>query len=947
MIFFLILPLIILFVSITNGAEVLWEYTLSGNLQSTSKITADENGIYIKNDYLQSVDFSGNTRWSIDNSHCVYNRILLNSSSGHVYNVCNYLMSYNSNGEKSTWPGNDYIYPKFPPAVSDKGVVYIPLDDGNFGLEARSSTGQVLWQKEFFEDSRYYRRVFTPVIGFDDTVYVQAYEGDMYALDENGETLWVTGPIAEEGKLAIGKDRKIYGTANNNISCIDPDTGALIWQTALPGTEASSPILRGDGVVLSISADRLYALNSDGDIIWSTIVVGAVGSPLIGKDRSIYVLSSNGLLSTINTYGHLEESDIIASALNSDMIMGLDGTIYVVGTVEGNTKLIAVSTDSNGLAEIGWPASDYGSRRSRFQPYVDLGSITGTVLHEFTKEPLEGVLLETSPHGYSAATDVNGHFSFENIPVGLYQITASRIGSPSKSVSLEVISENISQVKILMSTTGGILWRASTGVGYTVPVAISPNGKLYTASGNNLCTVLSNGILNCTTVDESITFISTGNDGSVYYGTNRIYSNDIYGVNRWVFPAYDWIHGPPTIMANGTIRFIDNTWSLWSVQQSGVSQYRFDVPRSTNLDPLAIANDGTMFVGTFSGLKKYSNDGMELWTMPVENYYNGKIAISIDGSIKYLTIKRIDYKVFETVLHSINSQTGLVDWHVSVNDYCEGGPVTDSSNNVYFACNNAVYAYNHHGNRLWEYHATSSEDSFTSCLVGKQGKVYTTGKSKNVHAIKSDGNLDWILRIDEYPIDNPMTLANDGTLYLVTPSYLYAITTDSLGLALPGWPAFAHDSGKSSFQPIMIGPDSDRDGIPDSIEEASCSDPNDADSDDDGIIDGVEDSNKNGILDIGETNPCNKDTDRDGIQDGTEIGLTLKDIGLDTDQLIFIPDADPTTTTNPLDSDSNNDGVLDGDSDLNRNGKVDDGESDPNQIATKSLQHILLLLLKD
>jgi len=124
--------------------------------------------------------------------------------------------------------------------------------------------------------------------------------------------------------------------------------------------------------------------------------------------------------------------------------------------------------------------------------------------------------------------------------------------------------------------------------------------------------------------------------------------------------------------------------------------------------------------------------------------------------------------------------------------------------------------------------------------------------------------------------------------------------------------------------------DTDKDGLSDSLEATGCTNPKDADTDDDGIPDGMEDRNHNGRVDPDETDPCNCDTDGDGIQDGTEIGLTLQDVGPDTDLAIFQPDLDPATHTNPLDADSDDDGLMDGQEDGNQNGKVDTGEKDPN-----------------
>jgi len=138
---------------------------------------------------------------------------------------------------------------------------------------------------------------------------------------------------------------------------------------------------------------------------------------------------------------------------------------------------------------------------------------------------------------------------------------------------------------------------------------------------------------------------------------------------------------------------------------------------------------------------------------------------------------------------------------------------------------------------------------------------------------------------------------------------------------------YVYDSAGNRLSVTHTVGDSDLDGIPDIIESIGCTGVMDADTDDDGIIDGDEDINQNNLVDPGETDPCNSDTDGDGIQDGTELGLASasSEDTLET----FIPDSDPSTTTNPLSSDSDGDWILDGDEDLNHNGQVDEGESDP------------------
>ncbi|OJH35247.1 adventurous gliding motility lipoprotein CglD [Cystobacter ferrugineus] len=99
------------------------------------------------------------------------------------------------------------------------------------------------------------------------------------------------------------------------------------------------------------------------------------------------------------------------------------------------------------------------------------------------------------------------------------------------------------------------------------------------------------------------------------------------------------------------------------------------------------------------------------------------------------------------------------------------------------------------------------------------------------------------------------------------------------------------------------------------------------DTDCDGLTDAEEWSNV--YVGVKLTDRSKQDTDGDGLRDGVEVARTSS---LNTQPgcaLSFIPDADPSSSTNPTNPDTDGDGILDGVEDRNRNGRVDPGETDP------------------
>ncbi len=137
--------------------------------------------------------------------------------------------------------------------------------------------------------------------------------------------------------------------------------------------------------------------------------------------------------------------------------------------------------------------------------------------------------------------------------------------------------------------------------------------------------------------------------------------------------------------------------------------------------------------------------------------------------------------------------------------------------------------------------------------------------------------------------------------------------------------------------------DCDNDGLPNQEEFMHGSDPENPDTDGDGILDGVEDANQDGTTGPQETSPIKADSDHDGFCDGSETVLAddtfegcIRGEDLNNDGNVDPGESDPLDPCDPVSTDPGcpsqcdvNDPAADCDSDGVTNGNEDAIGSDP------------------
>lgn len=128
---------------------------------------------------------------------------------------------------------------------------------------------------------------------------------------------------------------------------------------------------------------------------------------------------------------------------------------------------------------------------------------------------------------------------------------------------------------------------------------------------------------------------------------------------------------------------------------------------------------------------------------------------------------------------------------------------------------------------------------------------------------------------------------------------------------------------------LVTATDTDGDGLPDALEAFLGTIARDRDSDDDGVIDGAEQQFSDDTDGDGLINPLDGDSDNDGVLDGTELGVVMPSVDTNLVAKAFVADADPATRTSMLAADTDRGGRRDGFEDVNLNGRVDTGETNP------------------
>lgn len=229
------------------------------------------------------------------------------------------------------------------PVLGDDGTIYFGSNDGN--LYAVDSEGNERWRHHFGDDTRNrFKNGLT--LGPDGTIY-GADRFSVYAFDPNGEELWSTeldvrtrirtGP-------ALSADGILYITGAADVIALDAETGELLWQEHSAGRAVTTPVVGEDGTMYFgirysgvRDADYIFLAvdPSTGEEIWHYKIEGdhrydSYGDTAIDENGILYFPGYDGHLHAVDPEEgeKLWRSDL-SGQVSGKPAIGDDGTIYI------------------------------------------------------------------------------------------------------------------------------------------------------------------------------------------------------------------------------------------------------------------------------------------------------------------------------------------------------------------------------------------------------------------------------------------------------------------------------------------------------------------------------------------------------------------------------------------------------------------------------------------
>ncbi|WP_214495047.1 PQQ-binding-like beta-propeller repeat protein [Thermosipho sp. 1244] len=260
-----------------------------------------------------------------------------------------------------------------------------------------------------------------------------------------------------------------------------------------------------------------------------------------------------------------------------------------------------------------------------------------------------------------------------------------------------------------------------------------------------------------------------GFDNTIYVGSEDF---NLYAVNpdstlKWKYNVGIYVRSLPTVDSSGTI-YLTTPYGLYAINPNGTLKWYRDQFLGDYTPSPVIGDDGTIYIGGAYGFFAINPDGSTKWVFSDGRFEMSNPAIGPDGTI-YIGSYDTNY------LYAINPD-GTLKWKFETNYFVHSSPAIDSNGIIYVGSNDDnLYAINPDGTLKWKFE--TGDDIDKSPIIGSDETIYIGSKDGYLYAINSDGTLKWKFKAGNWITTSPI-MGSNGIIYVVSSYYLYAINSD-------------------------------------------------------------------------------------------------------------------------------------------------------------------------
>ncbi|HIH28320.1 MAG TPA: PQQ-like beta-propeller repeat protein [Thermoplasmata archaeon] len=264
-------------------------------------------------------------------------------------------------------------------------------------------------------------------------------------------------------------------------------------------------------------------------------------------------------------------------------------------------------------------------------------------------------------------------------------------------------------------------------------------------------------------------------NGMIYFGTmgsdSSLYALYPNGSRKWKFNANGLIWATPAISEEGMIYF--TTWGgdryFYALNLDvGTEEWSIKIEGSSTCSP-SIAADDTIYFGDNSYIIYALNpDGTEKWRYATGYIVMGSPAISIEDGTIY--IGSGDYYLYALY------PNGTLRWRFETGDHIKGSASIATDGTIYIpSFDGYLYALYPNGTLRWR---VSTGDSLAAAgvAIGKFGTIYVG--TEMLRAYNPDGTLKWMIDVQGYIEGTVPAVSADGTIYVSADNCLVAVNPD-------------------------------------------------------------------------------------------------------------------------------------------------------------------------